>query len=122
MKESHLVGEVVRRTEVTEESARSVIEAISDLLREGQVGSVHLRAYGASPEPIEACPDPASLNPTDPRLVDALVENAKNHPLGLEFFEQGSICSVSAAFQSHAFTVEAAREKLQSNLSGEPAE
>ncbi|KAF0246822.1 MAG: hypothetical protein FD180_352 [Planctomycetota bacterium] len=49
---------------------------------------------------------------TDPRVVDALIDRAKNHPLGTEFLSQGSLDSVSAAFQTHAFTVEAARERL----------
>ena len=54
-----------------------------------------------------------SAGHTDPRVVDALIHRAKSHPLGTEFLSQGSLDSVSAAFQAHAFTVEAARERLQ---------
>jgi hypothetical protein len=50
---------------------------------------------------------------THPEVVEALIDRAKNHPLGTEFLSQGSLDSVAAAFQAHAFTVEAAREKLQ---------
>ncbi|MEK7466270.1 MAG: hypothetical protein AAB074_02545 [Planctomycetota bacterium] len=50
---------------------------------------------------------------THPEVVDALIDRAKSHPLGTEFLSQGALDSVSAAFQAHAFTVEAARERLQ---------
>ena len=49
---------------------------------------------------------------THPEVVDALIDRAKKHPLGTEFLSQGSLDSVAAAFQAHAFTVEAARERL----------
>jgi inosine-uridine nucleoside N-ribohydrolase len=49
---------------------------------------------------------------THPHVVDALIDRAKSHPLGTEFLSQGSLDSVAAAFQAHAFTVEAARERL----------
>lgn len=50
---------------------------------------------------------------TDPEVVEALIHRAKAHPLGTEFLSQGALDSVSAAFGAHAFTVEAARERLQ---------
>jgi hypothetical protein len=54
-----------------------------------------------------------SVGPTDPRLVDELIERARAHPLGTEFLEEGYLDSVAAGFQAHAFTVEAARERLK---------
>ena len=55
---------------------------------------------------------------TDPRLVDALIDRARSHPLGTEFLSQGSLDSVSAAFEAHAFTIEAARERLLGEEAG----
>jgi hypothetical protein len=52
-------------------------------------------------------------HPKDPRVVQELIERAKKHPLGVEFLAQGSLDSVAANFEAHAFTVEAARERLR---------
>ena len=49
---------------------------------------------------------------THPEVVKALIDRARSHPLGTEFLSQGALDSVAAAFQAHAFTVEAARERL----------
>ena len=57
-------------------------------------------------------PRPPS-DPRDPALVSALVERAKEHPLGLDFLKGGHLGSVAAAFETHAFTVLAARETLR---------
>ncbi|MCC6741208.1 MAG: hypothetical protein IT452_19360 [Planctomycetia bacterium] len=54
-----------------------------------------------------------SGNPRDPRVVDDLIERAKQHPLGVEFLSSGYIDSVAAGLETHAFTVEAARERLR---------
>lgn len=52
-------------------------------------------------------------NPRDPRAVDELIERAKKHPLGVEFLSKGYLDSVAAGLETHAFTVEAARERLR---------
>jgi len=44
--------------------------------------------------------------------VDALIESAKRHPLGLGYLKDGSPDSVAFTFGVHAFVVDAAREKL----------
>lgn len=54
-----------------------------------------------------------SADPRDPRVVEELIERAKRHPLGVEFLSKGYIDSVAAGLETHAFTVEAARERLR---------
>jgi hypothetical protein len=44
--------------------------------------------------------------------VDALIEAASRHSLGLEFLQGGHLGTVAVTFRTHAFTVVAAREKL----------
>ncbi len=48
----------------------------------------------------------------DPKEVDDLIERARAHPLGLDFLVEGYLGSVAVSFQTHAFTVEAARNRL----------
>lgn len=52
--------------------------------------------------------------------VDALIDAASNHSLGLEFLQQGHLGTVAVTFRTHAFTVVAAREKLAAR-GGQPA-
>ncbi len=47
-----------------------------------------------------------------PEDVLRLIETARRHPLGIEYLRQGEPASVAATFQTHAFTVDAAREQL----------
>lgn len=47
-----------------------------------------------------------------PAEVDALIEAAMRHPLGLEFLLNGHLGSVAIMFRTHAFTVVAARDRL----------
>lgn len=44
--------------------------------------------------------------------VDALIERAGSHPLGVDFLRSGELASVAATFRTHAFTVVAARDRL----------
>ena len=50
--------------------------------------------------------------PTD-RDIEELILAASRHPLGLEFLLQGQLCAVATMFQVHAFTVDAARQRLK---------
>lgn len=49
---------------------------------------------------------------TDPRLVDDLIARAMEHPLGIDFLLHGYLGAVAITFDVHAFTVEAARDRL----------
>ncbi|MCZ6837492.1 MAG: hypothetical protein O7G85_17080 [Planctomycetota bacterium] len=44
--------------------------------------------------------------------VQALIAKAKGHELGTDFLTTGSLEAVAALFETHAFTVDAARRKL----------
>lgn len=55
--------------------------------------------------------DPLDYRPT-PEEVDSLIEAARRHPLGIEFLRDGELGSVAMTFQTHAFTVDAARIAL----------
>lgn len=45
--------------------------------------------------------------------VDALIAKAAGHPLGLRFLLEGHLGSVATTLRAHAFTVDAARERLR---------
>ena len=47
-----------------------------------------------------------------PEEVDRLISDAEKHPLGIEFLEHGALDAVSATFQTHAFVVDGARDRL----------
>jgi len=44
--------------------------------------------------------------------VDRLIARAKAHPLGMRFLVDGHLGSVATMFETHAFTVDAARDRL----------
>ena len=44
--------------------------------------------------------------------VNALIQQASNHPLGTRFLIDGALDAVAATFNVHAFVVDAAREVL----------
>ncbi len=47
------------------------------------------------------------------RAVEELIANAEKHPLGIEFLLDGDLGTVAITFQTHAFTVDAARQVLR---------
>jgi hypothetical protein len=48
--------------------------------------------------------------------VDALIDGARRHVLGLDFLLHGQLGSVAMIFGTHAFTVDAARDRLAKTL------
>ena len=55
---------------------------------------------------------PLTYTPTRQEMDD-LINQASDHPLGLQFLLRGSLDAVAATFQVHAFVVEAAREQVR---------
>jgi len=51
------------------------------------------------------------FRPTPEQVAD-LIERARAHALGVEFLRHGSQDAVAAVFGVHAFTVDAARRRL----------
>jgi hypothetical protein len=48
-----------------------------------------------------------------PQQVEELIAAADKHPLGVEFLLDGDLGAVAITFETHAFTVEAARDRLK---------
>ena len=51
--------------------------------------------------------------------IQYLIERAKSHDLGIEFLLNGSLDAVAATFNVHAFVIDAARDRLSSDLTSE---
>jgi len=103
MNENEIVRELARRTSLPDATAAAVLHALHDLVDEGSVDGAALMA---TPHPHEERPD-------DPVVVEKLITRAKHHPLGLEFLVSGFLATVAITLGAHAFTVEAARRRLQ---------
>lgn len=67
---------------------------------------------GAPLETRTAEPGGGRFDPS-PAQVSALLERAREHPLGVDFIADGQLAAVAATFGVHAFTVEAARARLR---------
>lgn len=106
MNEVELVRELSRRTSLPEESAAAVLHAMHDLVDEGMM----------DPVSILVMPHPSDAPPDDPGVVEQLITRARKHPLGLEFLASGLLATVAITLGAHAFTVEAARRRLEKEL------
>ncbi len=51
--------------------------------------------------------------------IQYLIEHAKSHDLGIDFLLNGSLDAVAATFNVHAFVIDAARDRLSSDLTSE---
>lgn len=123
MADSRLVDELVIRAKVSAADAEAVVDALAQLAVEGRFGHAH----GSEGDPVSAGPagrpDPAGAaseaSPAEPFVpsaeqVDALIAAARLHPLGIDFLLSGHLDAVAGTFRAHAFTVEAARERVWS--------
>lgn len=124
MNETELIGELSRRAAVDGRSARAVVDALRDLVREGAVSdrlldpvAAHHAIDGAAHHSDR--PFFPTERITDPRAVDDLITHARHHRLGVDFLLDGHLGSVAAEFGAHAFTVEAARQRLREQQNGE---
>jgi hypothetical protein len=104
MTRTELVNEISLRTGVEPAEARAVLDALLDLVRDGSV----------SPD-ILLFPRTPTASYSDPALVDDLIARARKHRFGIEFLRNGLLGSVAAEFGAHAFTVEAARQRLHND-------
>lgn len=102
MNEAEIVTELARRTALLDETAGAVLRAMRELINEGAIDG---------PSLLKILEPPAA--PDDPSVVDRLIARAKKHPLGLEFLTSGFLATVAITLGAHAFTVEAARRRLQ---------
>jgi hypothetical protein len=105
MADPALVDDLARRAGVSKADAEAVLEALGTIAPERVAELVRRSSRGPAPAPAQYV-----FNVQD---VEALIEAARKHPLGLEFLLNGDLSSVAATFQAHAFTVDAAREHLR---------
>ncbi len=109
MNRASLVKDVAARSGLSEETVASVIEALAGLVHDSHATQDEaLRAVLGATGPLHS----PAVDPRDPAVVAELVERAKAHPLGLDYLRSGHLGSVAATFETHAFTVLAAREAL----------
>ena len=118
MNESEVVRELSRRAAVPESTAGAVFQAVRDLVRAGAITQDVLRGSADNPLQLRVVSPELVLTaaPTDPTLVEDLIARARKHPLGVGFLLTGLLGSVAVALGAHAFTVEAARERLRKEL------
>jgi hypothetical protein len=105
MADPKLIDDLARRAGVSKADAEAVLEALGTLAPERVPGLLQRSSRGPAPAPTRYV-----FNALD---VEALIEAARKHPLGLEFLLNGDLSAVAATFQAHAFTVDAAREHLR---------
>ena len=105
-----LVKDAAARTGLPEPEVEKVIAALADVVHHAHATPDELlhALLGAS-APLHAHP----VDPRDAAVVAELVERAKAHPLGLDYLRTGHLGSVAVTFETHAFTVLAARELLR---------
>ena len=105
MADPKLIDDLAQRAGVSKADAEAVLEALGTLAPERVSELLRRSSRGPAPAPARYV-----FNALD---VEALIEAARKHPLGLEFLLNGDLSAVAATFQAHAFTVDAAREHLR---------
>ncbi len=121
MTESELLRELSRRTSVPEALVGAVFDGLRQMVREGAIHEdvLHDAPVVDADMQFIGSEGLAIRNPSDETLVDDLIARARKHPLGTGFLLTGFLGSVAIALGAHAFTVEAARERLRKELENE---
>jgi len=110
MDHATLVKDAAARSGLPEPTVEKVVAALADLVHHSHASPDELlHALLGAADPLHSRP----VDPRDPALVAELVERATAHPLGLDFLRGGHLGSVAATFETHAFTVLAARDLLR---------
>lgn len=117
MADPELLNELARRAGVSRADVEAVMEALARIAPEHLHAAKPLFAADAD------CPlGDAAAEPREPVIapyvpsaddVEALIATAGQHPLGLEFLLEGDLAAVAITFRTHAFTVDAARQRLR---------
>ncbi len=110
MNHATLVKDAAARSGLPETTVEKVVAALADLVHDAHAHPDELvHALLGAADPLHAHP----VDPRDPAVVAELLERAKAHPLGLDYLKGGHLGSVAVSFETHAFTVLAARETLR---------
>jgi hypothetical protein len=105
MADPRLIDDLAHRAGVSRAEAEAVLEALGNFTPDRVSELLRRSSPATAPAPTRYV-----FNALD---VEALIEAARKHPLGLEFLLNGDLSAVAATFQAHAFTVDAAREHLR---------
>lgn len=110
MIDPRLIDELIRRARVSAGDAEAVLQALARMAAEGRFDPA--AQFGPGPHPPAPPAPPAEPFVPAQEEVDALIAQARRHPLGVDFLLGGHLGSVAATFKTHAFTVEAARARI----------
>jgi len=110
MNHESLVKDAAARSGLPETTVEKVVAALADVVHHAHATPDELlHALLGADEPLHAHP----VDPRDAVVVADLLERARAHPLGLDYLKGGHLGSVAVTFETHAFTVLAARERLR---------
>jgi hypothetical protein len=122
MAESEMVNELARRAGVSRAEAEALLHALDEMSRDGG-GQGHAAPAsatiatagfaGMAGRPFRTAPVAAGAYVPSGPEIDALIAAAEKHPLGLQFLLEGDLGAVAISFGAHAFTVDAARQRLR---------
>lgn len=120
MTDRDLVAKLAARAGLEPEQVQDVLAALSEVTCEHERAGQPLplsqlglaRCYGFRPAGSRAT---SLAEPPCESAVERLIAEARHHPLGLEFLLEGEPGCVAATFGTHAFTVDAARQRLGSS-------
>lgn len=120
MTSGDLVGMLAARAGLEPAQVRAVLAALSEVTCEHERAGQPLplaalglaRCHGLRPD---AGPAAAPAQQPCEAAVERLIAEARRHPLGIEFLLEGEPGCVAATFGTHAFTVDAARQRLGSS-------
>lgn len=118
MKDDDLVGKLAARAGLEPVHVRAVLAALTEVSCEHEQAGQPLpmaalglaRCHAFRPRASQA----ASAQACDAG-VEQLIAQARRHPLGVEFLLEGEPGCVAAIFGTHAFAVDAARQRLTSS-------
>lgn len=113
MAKDDLVKELAARAGVDRAQAKAVLEALAEM-SEGHGQPMPIEAVDPGPNQAWSAggaSEPLRYRPSSAEVAQ-LIEEARRHPLGIEFLREGELGSVAVTFGVHAFTVDAARRQL----------
>jgi len=120
MTSGDLVGMLAARAGLEPAQVRAVLAALSEVTCEHERAGQPLplaalglaRCHGLGPGADQSA---APAQQPCEAAVERLIAEARRHPLGIEFLLEGEPGCVAATFGTHAFTVDAARQRLGSS-------
>jgi hypothetical protein len=117
MTDPDLTKELARRAGVSHADAEAMLSILAELAPAGVGKTPSVVARAARKVDVWAASTSTESGTMaflpSAGAVEELIAAAERHPLGLEFLLDGELGAVAATFQTHAFTVDAARDRLR---------